>query len=79
MPRKSKLQRSVVISIRDNPTEAQPSVFCSSFGKYTTSRTRCGNRCGKRMAKILAHRFIFSSMGPPGVLTALRKSKYFQP
>lgn len=29
---------------------AQHSVFCSSCGKYTTSRTGVCNRCGKRLA-----------------------------
>jgi TM2 domain-containing membrane protein YozV len=29
--------------------KVQPSVFCSSCGKYTTSRTASCNRCGKRL------------------------------
>jgi TM2 domain-containing membrane protein YozV len=39
------------MTTRSTPsTVAQPSVFCSSCGKYTTSRTGLCNRCGKRLA-----------------------------
>jgi TM2 domain-containing membrane protein YozV len=31
-------------------TVAQPSVLCTSCGKYTTSRTAFCNRCGKKLA-----------------------------
>jgi hypothetical protein len=38
--------------IRNAPAAgAHPSAFCSSCGKYTTSKTAFCNRCGKRMAR----------------------------
>jgi TM2 domain-containing membrane protein YozV len=39
------------ITTRTTPNaEVQPSILCSSCGKYTTSKTAFCNRCGKRLA-----------------------------
>ena len=51
-PQKSVLYKvgRVWSCVTTRTTPAQPSVFCSSCGKYTTSRTAFCNRCGMRLA-----------------------------